>query len=143
MKFSSRIKVSLATALVGSLALSTPTFAANSICYYSFESEMYMGSNSSSFTPTNSDNVLTIVGWQDTNDNSKPADVEYKLIRSGFWGSTLVGSVRISGNKPQAVPSTWYRHVFTGVSPNYNYKLYTANWSQKTVRGAGNAYDGY
>jgi hypothetical protein len=72
-------------AMVGILSLAaTPVLASPTLVYY----DIAVDGSSVNFTPTNSSNVVTIYGWQDTNDQAHPADEQYAIYQYGFWSDT-------------------------------------------------------
>lgn len=124
---------------------STPALASPSVAYYQFPSNWKSGVVvSPQFPITNSANVVTIYGWQDTGSTQYPASVQYNLYQYNFWGDKIIGSTRINGNYPR-YDNTWYKHTYTGVTPGdfKYYLLMTPNQTAVATSGGGNAYDGY
>lgn len=141
-----KVSALLATSLlVVSLATTGTAFASPGLCYYSFSnpwgSAGYKNSiDSPTFTVTNSSNVVTISGWQDT-PSAGIANVDYELRKSAFIGSSNVATITIAGNFPKN--GTWYSHTYTYVSTGSGYFIRMTPRASSGMDGAGNAYDGY
>ncbi|ASS76028.1 hypothetical protein CIG75_14355 [Tumebacillus algifaecis] len=139
-------RISMVAVAVGVLALTAnTTFAAPTLCYYSFNSPWGAGSltspiTSPKFKVTNSNAVVTIKGWQDTPFAGTP-NVYYDLMRVETFIDTQVGRTNIRGIYPKN--GTWYSYTFSGANTTKDYYIKMSPNSSTGMDGAGNAYDGY
>lgn len=132
--------------LIGVLAINSTAFASSGLCYYSFispwgASSMDYPIDSPVFTVTNSSNVVTISGWQDTGISYAPANVDYAIWLNG-WIDTMKYQTNVTGN-PTKNGGNWYSRTFSNIPAGSKYYIAMTPHNSAGMDGAGNAYDGY
>lgn len=145
MKRISRLVASVI--VVGALTSSATTvFASPGLCYYHFGPGFGSGGfttpiDSPTFTVTNTSNVVTIDGWQDSYTNAAPANVDYTIYQSYWLGDINKGLKNMKQNYPQN--GSWYNYTFTNITYGLKYYIRMTPHNSAGMSGAGNAYDGY
>lgn len=133
-----RRKIIYLLAIVTIFSSSTIAYASPSVVYYGGTISNTSIQTFGPFSITNSNNVLTIAGWQESTA-SNPRLI-YKVIKNNFFNTEL-GTKIYDGNIPQS--GTWYNYTFTGIPTNTNLKMRIEGGGIGTINYAGNAYDGY
>lgn len=143
------VKMILSTLTILSIvsggSLATTSAHAVGVAFYQFTQwSTYSGSGaatmvSNSWTSSSSNNTVLIQGWQNNGDKMNPANFDYEVVESVWYGWSPNWVLwHNNGNYPSN--GAWYDHRFDGIPNGKTIAIRLTVQTPVRSDGAGNAY---